>query len=160
MKTFKIALDPGTREELYADANTCFIDFLLLESIIITAKDLIGSPTLLQEATSDTHFYLNDPEIEMLASVENLLDVMKEFDRNDGVDVDAADYCLQDNHSWVADKLSLGISSISSANKALEVICINEELKDPIFTYGMSVRGTHLGNSVVMTVTPIGLPGI
>jgi len=153
MKTLILKLDPDTRADLYADAHVHFLDFVLLEALVIVVNDFINDPNLMLEACEDPNFYLNDPDCEIAASIEFLLDVLKAFDKEDGVDVDAPDYCLQEYHGEVADRLSLAISSITSANKAGDLIVMHTELQDPIYHHGMTVKGTHLGNTVVLAVT-------
>ena len=153
MKTIILRLDPDTRADLYADAHIHFLDFLLLEALVIVVNDFINDPDLMLEASEDPNFYLNDPDSDIAASIEFLLDVMKAFDKADGVDVDGPGYCLQEFHGDVADRLSLAISSITSANLAGDLIAMHTELQDPIYHHGMTVKGTHLGNTVVLAVT-------
>lgn len=153
MKSLILNLDPDTRADLYADAHVHFLDFVLLEALVVTVNDLINDPTKFHEACEDPNFYLNDPDTEIASSIEYLLDVMKAFDKEDGIDVEASDYCLQEFHGDVADRLSLAISSITAANKAGTLLGMHAELQNPIYAEGMTVKGTHLGNTVVLMVT-------
>ncbi len=154
MEVFVLRLDPDTREDMYADdVHEYFMDFVLLEALIITVKDFINDPERMAEANEDPHFYINDPDSDIAASIEFLLDVLKEFDKADGRDVEAEGYCLQEFHGMVADKLSLAISSITSANKAFDLITMYRALQQPDFVMGISCKGRHLGDTVVLQVT-------
>lgn len=153
MKSLILQLDPDTRADLYADAHEHFLDFVLLEALVVTVDDLINDPNKMAEACEDPNFYLNDPDTQIASSIEFLLDVLKECDKADGVDVDSPNYCLQEFHSDVADRLSLAISSITAVNKAGLLLSYHHELNNPEYLHGMTVKGTHLGNTVVLMVS-------
>lgn len=155
MKSVNLKIDPETRDDIYADeAHVYFLDFLFLEAVGVVVKDFMGDQDKVLEAISDPNYYINDPECEISSSIEYLLDVLKEYDRADGVDVNSDTYSLNEFHGMVSDKLSLAISSITVANTAGELMAIYNVLQDPIYTQGMTVKGTHLDNLICLFIAP------
>ena len=156
MKTINILLDPETRDELYSDTHECLIDFILMEALYNVCNDFASHPENLAAAGSDPEYYTNDPDISIAGSVEYLLQVLKEFDRADGKDVDAEDYNIHEYHGYISDKLCLAISSLTAANKPLDFMPVYDVLNDPGLNRSMTIKGTHLGNTVVMSISGVG----
>lgn len=154
MKSINLRLDPDTREELYSDIHEAVIDFILLEALVVIVNDFTSNEEKLKEAIDDPEYYLNDPDANISASVEYLLDVLKTVDELDGTDVNSPDYNIQEHSGWISDKLILAINSITAANPAIELLTIDQFLKDPSLLQGMTVKGTHLNNLVVLMVSP------
>lgn len=155
MKSVNLKIDKETRDSIYADeAHAFFLDFVFLEAVGVVVKDFIGDQDKVLEANTDPNYYINDPECEVSSSIEYLLDVLKEYDRADGVDVNSDSYCLGEFHGMVSDKLSLAISSITVANTAGELMGIYNVLQDPMYAHGMTVKGTHLDGTIVYFIEP------
>lgn len=150
MKSLHVRLDPATREELYADIHHNLLDFIIIEAIFNVCTDLKSRPEKLIDASTDPEFYLNDPDISIASSEEYLLDVLKSFDKADGVDVEAEDYNIEDHRAYIGDKLCLAISSITVANQPLDFMNFYEVLNDPELAKGLTINGTHLGNTVIL----------
>lgn len=155
MKSVNLKIDLETRDEIYADeAHAFFLDFVFLEAVALVVKDFIGDQDKVLEANTDPNYYINDPECEISSSIEYLLEVLKEYDRADGVDVDSESYTLEEFHGMVSDKLSLAISSITTANSAGELMGIYNIIQDPRYLQGMTVKGTHLDGTIVYFIEP------
>lgn len=150
MKALILRLDPLTRAELYSDISDMFMDFVMVEAIFNVLNDFISRPDTFMDACSDQEYYKNDPECCLAASTELLMDVLKEMDKQDGVDITSPEYDLSTFSGWVTDKLCLAISSITTANKPMEFMAMHTILEDPALSQRLQVRGKHLGNTVVL----------
>lgn len=155
VKSLVFRLDPYTRDELYADVSEEFLNFIFLEAIFNTVADYTTNPEIAFVAGDDPFFNRNDPDCVYQASLELLMDVLKEFDKRDGEDVDGPEYVegLQEHYQAVADKLSLAMSSIATANEPLDFMMFHKLLGDPNMTKSLSVNGKHWGNTVVLLFT-------
>lgn len=152
MKALILRLDPLTRDELYSDISDMFMDFVMVEAIFNVLNDFITRPGSFLDAISDAEYYKNDPECCLAASTELLMDVLKEMDKQDGVDITSPEYDLETFSGWVTDKLCLAISSITTANKPMEFMSMHQLLEDPALSQRMKVTGRHLGNTVVLMI--------
>ena len=142
-------LDPDTREDLYADVNPIFLDFVFLEALFNVVHDATTNPDHFWEACEDD-FNATDSEGVFANSIELLMDILKEFDRADGEPVDSPDYCLWEYQSAVEEKLALAISSITAFNSRDLFMSVRAMLGDPALCKHVAVKATHLGNTVVL----------
>lgn len=155
MKSVIINLDPDTRAELYADVSNTLMDFILIEALTIALKDYSSSVETLQDAIADPEYYKNDPDTNIEQSIELLLDVLKELDRQDGEDVESPFYDVSSYSDWLRDKLCLAISSITDANTPLDFMMLNDVLTLPELSKQFNFQGKHLNNRVVMLLTGV-----
>jgi hypothetical protein len=153
MKTITVRLDKDTRDELYADIHHNLLDFVLMEAIFCVCNDFALRPGMLLEASEDPEFYLNDPDIAIASSVETLLDTLKAIDATDGIDTESPMYNVREHQGFIEDKLCLAISSITVANKPLDFMMIYDVLQDPALNRSLTAIGTHLGETVIMSLS-------
>lgn len=153
METFTLKLDPDTREELYSDIHDYLIEFIMIEAINLSGKEITTNQETMLEAMGDDEFHLNDPELDMDGSIRSILDYMVEVDRESGIDITAEDYDIDQCYDKISDKLVLALASLTAVNPALSIVNFYERMQNPIFHGGMGVSGSHLGNILVLTLT-------
>jgi len=159
MKSLTIALDPDSREELYADVSDMLMDFIVIEAVGIIIKDFrkryapgIEALAQLSEAAQLEEFTF-DPEEDIANSVELLVDVLKEMDIQDGNDFESPGFVEDDYSDFLRDKLALAISSITAANSVGDFMIMEDILNDPAFSQRIDFRGKHLNNVVMMFIS-------
>lgn len=156
MKSLTINLNPATREELYADVSPDFLAFILMEALFNVVKDLPNAMSLYMPVVDDPETYADDPDSNVMASLEFLMEVMKEMDAKTGVDVTDSLY-LTDiatvHTSWVTTKLCMAIESVSQFNDLAVLMVLGDLLRLPEYVAKLNFSTTHLGDTVLFVLS-------
>lgn len=158
MKSLTINLNPATREELYADVSPDFLAFILMEALFNVVKDLPNAMAVYMPVVDDPEVYMDDPESNVMASLEFLMEVMKEMDAKTGVDVTDEVY-LNDiatvHTAWVTTKLCLAIETVSQFNDLATLMVLGDMLRLPEFMAKLNFSTTHLGDKVMFMLSGV-----
>lgn len=155
MKSFIIALGDSEREELYSDMHEDLVAFIIMEAVFNVVRDIPSAVRAYTLVVDTAEEYADDPDTNLMVSVDFLTDVMKGLDAKAGVDVEAPDYLgnLKEMISVVSAKLCIAAETITVNNDIVILMSINETLNSPEFLDQLNFTTTHLGNKVMFTLS-------
>lgn len=155
MKSVTINLNPETREELYSDIDPDFLAHILIEGLVNVVQDLPNAMAMFLPVVDDSNEYAEDPDSNIMASVEYLLEVLKTEDANKGVDVTSDEYVnsLSEFQSFITVKLCDAIESIMQFNDTAVLMAIGDLMRTPGFQAKLNFSATHLGNTVLFVLS-------
>jgi hypothetical protein len=155
MKSLTINLNPATRGELYSDIHEDFLAFILIEALYNVVKDIPSAMSLYMPVVDDPETYADDPDSNLMASIEFLMEVMKEMDEKTGTDITTPEYLanLPEFVSFVTMKLCLAVETISQFNDMATLMVLGDMLRTPEYTAKLNFSTTHMGNKVMFMLS-------
>jgi hypothetical protein len=155
MKSLTINLNPATREELYADIHPDFLAHILMEALYNVTLDIPNTMAMYVPVVDDANEYAEDPDSNVMASVEFLMEVLKGEDTKNGVDVTTPDYLekIGEYQNFISYKLCNAIESIAQFNDLAVLMVVNTMLNLPEFKAKLNFSTTHLGDKVVFVLS-------
>lgn len=156
MKAIILNLNPETRKELYEDISEDLLAFIIMEALFNVVKDIPNTMSMYMQAVDDPETYAEDPDSNLMSSIEFLMEVMKEHDAKSGVDVDSQLYLdgLADTQSFISTKLCNAVEAISQFNDLVVFSAAAETLCLPEFSTNLNFSTTHLGDKVMFLLNP------
>lgn len=156
MKSIIISLGDSSRDEIYSDMSEDFVAFIIMEAIFNVVRDIpnaIKNYTLVIDTPEE---YADDPDTNLMISVDVLTDVMKTMDAASGVDTEDPEYLgnLSEMISLVSAKLCLTAEAITLNNDVASLMAINDMLSMPEFSTNLNFSTTHLGDRVMFMLKP------
>lgn len=156
MKSIIINLGDSVRDEIYSDMSEDFVAFIIMEAIFNVVRDIPNAVKLYTLVVDTPEEYADDPDTNLMVSMDLLTEVMKSMDATSGVDTDAPDYHknLSEMISMVSAKLCLAAEAITVNNDITTLMAINDTLNAPEFNKKLNFSTTHLGERVMFLLTP------
>ena len=151
--TFVIKVDPQVREELYSDIALEFLDLIFIEGLFVVIQ---MTKPFEWPISDDPLYYCDDPESQFESSVEYLLSILHDKNKEDGVQLpgeEFVEYCPQYREA-ICIKLGMIVDSIRDFNDISEVMAIKSVLEQPEFSKRFEHASMHLSDRVMFTIYP------
>jgi hypothetical protein len=153
MATFILKIDPETREELYSDIALEFLDLIYIEGIFTIIQMTAPHEWPIVD---DPLYYCDDPESQFETSVEYLLGILHENNRDDGIELPGTELreYSPDYQEVIATKLGTAVDSLRNNNEVHEIMAIKSVLELPEYTKRFKFSTIHLADRVVFNIHP------
>lgn len=150
MQGFTVLIDREQKEELYSDIAQEFLNFFLMEAVVL----LVSDPSKMK-VLDDPTLYCDDPESQFENAVIWLLETWSASDQESGVLMPGEFYEYNsEHHEMVCMKLNQAVAAIQDVNDPLSMLMIQRMLEDPAYSKAITFSAMHLPDRVVFLIQP------